>query len=471
MQANVIDGQTTKLAPSPLLLSKSAGDLPSPQPSPPARNSPAGSTFGSSDDGSSSSSSADYPTPVTDLDGDAQVYYLNPADARKQAYLPSPTASTFSSNRDSGSSGAVEVVSKPKIVVSDSPPAQITQDAPQAEAPLPPMPRVHGWLADAVAPFANFIDEPIDPRAAYVDLQEIAEGESGSVFAAHLVESYVGKLRLPASVAARDAHDRAAGQRTLVAIKQVAVTPHGSQKLLDLQHELRLMRGLAHENILGMDAMYVDVVEDMLWIRMDLMERSLADVIELVNEGLMLQERMIARFAGDILLGLDYLHKQGIAHRDVRSDNLLINNSGVVRITDFSQSVKVTPEAPLSSEVVGVVYWQAPEMRVGPYDPLKADIWSLGATVWETAQAEPPFAETQVFMERWPAVRQPELFSPAFHEFLRLCSEPAAVRPNAAALMKSAFTTNACGRAVIVQLLSQCMAIERRMQEEMGEDL
>ena len=214
------------------------------------------------------------------------------------------------------------------------------------------MPRVHGWLADAVAPFADFIDEPIDPRAAYVDLQEIAEGESGSVFAAHLVESYVGKLRLPASVAARDAHDRAAGQRTLVAIKQVAVTPHGSQKLLDLQHELRLMRGLAHENILGMDAMYVDVVEDMLWIRMDLMERSLADVIELVNEGLMLQERMIARFAGDvsgvcfvlheeglidvfqILLGLDYLHKQGIAHRDVRSDNLLINNSGVVRISE-----------------------------------------------------------------------------------------------------------------------------------------
>lgn len=90
-------------------------------------------------------------------------------------------------------------------------------------------------------------------------------------------------------------------------------------------------------------------------------------------------------------------------------------------------------------------------------------------------------------MERWPAVRQPELFSPAFHEFLRLCSEPAAVRPNATALMKvrillttkrtftdialqSAFTTNACGRAVIVQLLSQCMAIERRMQEELGED-
>ncbi|KAL1745326.1 kinase-like domain-containing protein [Schizophyllum fasciatum] len=455
MAANVIEGQTK---PAPLTLTKPPGDLPSPQPSPPARASPAGSAFGSSDDGSSSSSSADYPTPVTDLDADAdaRVYYLNPADARKQAYLPSPTASTFSSNRDSGSSGAVEVVPRPRIVVSDSP-----------IAPTPPAPpRLQGWLADAVAPFADYIDSAVDPRAVYVDLQEIAEGESGSVFAAHLVPEAASALRLPPAVAARDAADRAAGQRTLVAVKQVALG--AGAKLRDLQHELRLMRGRAHENILGMDAMYVDVAGEALWIRMDLMERSLADVIELVQEGLMLQERMIARFAADILSGLDYLHKQGIAHRDVRSDNLLLNNSGVIRLTDFSQATLVTPEAPLSSEVVGVVYWQAPEMRVGPYNPLKADIWSLGATVWETAQAEPPFAETQVFEERWPAVRDPALFSPAFHDFLRQCSEPAATRPSAALLMKSSFTGNACGRAVIVQLLSQCMAIERRMQEMDG---
>ncbi|TRM63300.1 kinase-like domain-containing protein [Schizophyllum amplum] len=461
----MIDGPTPKSPPAPLTLTKLPGELPSPQPSPPARASPMSSTFGSSE-GSSSSSSQEYPPPVTDLDG---VYYLDPSDARKQAYLPSPTASSFSSNRDSGSSGAVEVPLRPKIIVSDIPVAStLPTSSPMTAGPPPASPRYSGWLAEAVSPLSDFIDEAVDPRATYVDLQEIAEGESGSVFAAVLVEKYADQLRLPLTVRARDKEDRVAGRRTLVAIKQVAVSPEGSQKMKDLRHELHLLRGLAHENILSMDALYVDAVDDYLWIRMDLMERSLADVIELVNDGLMLQERMVARFATDILLGLDYIHKQGIAHRDVRSDNLLINNAGLVRLTDFSNAVKVTPEAPTSSEVVGVIYWQAPEMRIGPYNPLKADIWSLGATTWEAAQAEPPFVESQQIGDRWPSVRQPELFSPAFHEFLRLCSEPAAARPDTATLLKSSFTGNACGRAVIVQLLSQCMSIERRVQEESG---
>jgi hypothetical protein len=49
-----------------------------------------------------------------------------------------------------------------------------------------------------------------------------------------------------------------------------------------------------------MDELFVDLVDDALWIVMELMERSLADVVALVEEGLMLQERMIARFARDV---------------------------------------------------------------------------------------------------------------------------------------------------------------------------
>jgi len=48
------------------------------------------------------------------------------------------------------------------------------------------------------------------------------------------------------------------------------------------------------------DAVNVDLVEDFLWVRMELMERSLADIISLVGEGLMLQDGMIARFASNV---------------------------------------------------------------------------------------------------------------------------------------------------------------------------
>ena len=159
------------------------------------------------------------------------------------------------------------------------------------------MPRYRGWLSALVAPLEEFIDDRTDPREHYVDLQEIAEGESGSVYVARVVNGY--KLKFPKPIASKNTSSVDA-KPEYVAIKNVPISPSGSPKLLDLEREMKLLRDVQHEHVLGMDALYVDLVEDSLWIRMELMERSLADVVGLVGEGLMIQERMIARFASDV---------------------------------------------------------------------------------------------------------------------------------------------------------------------------
>jgi serine/threonine protein kinase len=121
------------------------------------------------------------------------------------------------------------------------------------------------------------------------------------------------------------------------------------------------------------------------------------------------------------------------------------------------------------------------------YDPLKVDVWSLGATTWELAHGDPPFADVQdmrdIFGAQLPPVRQPEAFSRSFHDFLHSCSQPAASRPDPDELLEvrfslvvysygmwlillllsqADFVRTACPRSEIVRLLGQCRAIDEQ---------
>jgi hypothetical protein len=168
------------------------------------------------------------------------------------------------------------------------------------------------WCREILKPLLSFIRQD-DPRAIYSGLQQVAEGESGGIFAA---QSLSGNL-----------------QTTRVAIKKVRVEEENQSKIDALMREMALFSRIRHENILMYGGMWLagDVQVD-LWIHMDLMERSLADLLGLLPNGLIMEERHVARFAMDVANGLAYLEKLFIAHRDVRSDNLLVSGDGCTKL-------------------------------------------------------------------------------------------------------------------------------------------
>lgn len=103
-------------------------------------------------------------------------------------------------------------------------------------------------------------------------------------------------------------------------------------------------------------------------------------------------------YSRHMFLGLEYLHKNKKAHRDVKGDNLLISmDTGIAKLADFDQAKVMqgggTLRTAAANTLSGTPAWMAPEVIAndGGYDPFLADIWSAGCTVGEMITGSAPW--------------------------------------------------------------------------------
>jgi hypothetical protein len=98
--------------------------------------------------------------------------------------------------------------------------------------------------------------------------------------------------------------------------------------------------------------------------------------------------------AAPILDALEHAHRNGIVHRDIKPDNILIDGaSGRPLLVDFGISKLLTEEAPADGDVLGTPHYMAPEQALGEKSvDGRADVYAMGAVLYQMLTGEPPFS-------------------------------------------------------------------------------
>lgn len=178
-----------------------------------------------------------------------------------------------------------------------------------------------------------------------------------------------------------------------VAVKVMKQEFSENQSFVDkFRVEAQAAAGLMHPNIVNV----YDVGEEkgIYFIVMELVEGiTLKKYIEKKSR---LSGRETISIAIQVCMGIEAAHNNGIIHRDIKPQNIIISREGKAKVTDFGIAKAATSNT-ITSNVMGSVHYTSPEQARGGFSDIKSDIYSMGITIFEMVTGRVPFnGETTV---------------------------------------------------------------------------
>lgn len=260
-------------------------------------------------------------------------------------------------------------------------------DAPGSGANTDPTGSMNEKYRDAIAQDGEGLDEDLEDflrdeswdNVKWMQGALIGQGSFGSVYLA--LHSVTGELMAVKQV---DMPSKAVNE----------VDKRKENMVAALRREIDLLRTLNHPHIV--QYLGSNCKDDKFNIFLEYVAGG--SVAAMLNSYGKLKEPLIRNFVRQILDGLSYLHSKDIIHRDIKGANVLVDNKGNIKISDFgiSKRVEVSSLAQPTklnnrTSLQGSVFWMAPEVVKQTSYTRKADIWSLGCLIVEMFTGEHPF--------------------------------------------------------------------------------
>src|SRR5215217_6364186 len=168
---------------------------------------------------------------------------------------------------------------------------------------------------------------------------------------------------------------------------------HGGTEIGDrFEREGRTAARLAHPNIVQVyDAGEAELDgREASYIVMEYVPGG--DLKGLIDKRGKLSEAELARLGDEVCAGLTHAHERGVIHRDIKPHNILLDENGHARVSDFgiARALDAT-QATRTGAYLGTALYSSPEQLRGKKATPKSDVYSFGVTLYQAAAGEPPF--------------------------------------------------------------------------------
>ncbi|GFQ74667.1 cyclin-dependent kinase 1, partial [Trichonephila clavata] len=201
----------------------------------------------------------------------------------------------------------------------------------------------------------------------YIKVEKIGEGTYGVV--------YKGKHKKTGRI---------------VALKKIRIENEDEGVPSTALREISTLKELKHPNIVGL----LDVLmqESRLYLVFEFLSMDLKKYLDSIPNGQFMEKALVKSYLYQIIDGILYCHRRRILHRDLKPQNLLIDQKGAIKIADFGLARAFGVPVRVYTHEVVTLWYRAPEVLLGsPRYSTPVDVWSVGCIFAEMANKSPLF--------------------------------------------------------------------------------